>query len=210
MPEFTRPNSLIDEAVAGDGAALERLLLDHYVPLSNYISTRLPDSIQATIGVEDIVQQTFTRVFQSIANYEPREEATFLTWLKSIADNRIRDAIRAQVRKKRGGDYRRLEPLNCSKGARATELIDFFFADEHTPSRSLARREAIQAIQIGLAGLPEEHRRAVQLHYFEGLSLEKTAEQMNRTPGSVRGLLQRAKKKMSEALVRASLYLSKK
>ena len=89
-------------------------------------------------------------------------------------------------------------------------MIDVVTGNEHTPSKSLARREAIQAIQIALAGLNEEYRRAVQLRYFEGRSLEETANLMGRTTGAVRGLLDRAKKKMREAMGRASLYLSKK
>ncbi len=210
MLDTKNQSQLIELAVVGDRAALERLLLDHYRPLAQLISTRLPETIRAVVGVDDIVQQTYARVFQCITRYVPCETATFLAWLASIAENQIRDALRAQQRKKRGGDFFRLEAFVTSEGEQVTNLIDQLIGDENTPSRVLARDEAVQAIQIALAGLSEEYRLAIQLYYFEGLSLEETATQMDRTPGSVRGLLQRAKKKMSEALVRASLYLSTK
>jgi RNA polymerase sigma-70 factor (ECF subfamily) len=90
------------------------------------------------------------------------------------------------------------------------ELVDLLSAREHSPSRSIARREAVRAVQVALAGLPEDYQRALRLRYFEGKSLEETARIMMRTTGAVRGLLDRAKEKLLAALGRASLYLSQK
>lgn len=204
-----RQQDLVRQAVAGNRAALERLMLDHYTPLTQWLR-RIPANPAENVDVEDVVQQTFTRVFQQIHRYEQREDATFFAWLTTIAENQMRDAIRAQGRKKRGGDYRRVHGMRAIDGSHVTDLIDVLAGEEHTPSKSLARHEAIRAIQIAMASLSEQYRQAVQLYHFEGLSLEQTANRMGRTTGAVRGLLDRAKKKIRDSLDRASLYLSKK
>ena len=198
---------LLAQAIDGDRAALERVLLDCYQPLLDRVQPKMPAALQGVVGAEDIVQQTFAQVFRDIHSFQPREEASVLSWMTTIADNRLRDAIRRQRRKKRGGEHRRVN--TTGHDAEPTkDLIEMIAGLGHTPSKSLARREAIQAINVALAGLSEDHRQAIQLRYFEYHSLEETAEIMNRTTGAVRGLLDRAKKKMRDALERASLYLS--
>lgn len=201
---------LVENAVAGDRAVLERLLLDCYGPLLRRIEPRMPPALRGVIGAEDIVQQTFTQVFRDIGSFEARDDAGVLAWMTTIAENRLRDAVRSQQRKKRGGDLRRVG-AGGQRGADPTgDFLAMIAGRGHTPSKSLARREAIQAIHVALAGLPEEYRQAIQIRYFERRSLEETARLMNRTTGAVRGLVDRAKKKMRDALGRASVYLSTK
>ncbi len=89
-------------------------------------------------------------------------------------------------------------------------LDEMLSARDRTPSQSIARREAVGAVQVAIAGLPDDYQQAIRLRYFEGKSLAETAAGMDRTPGAVRGLLDRAKEKMLAALGRASLYLSQK
>ncbi len=69
------------------------------------------------------------------------------------------------------------------------DLVNLLSAGTHTPSRSVARHEAVGAIQNAIDQLPEEYRRAVQLRLLEGKSLEETAQLMNRGPRAVQGLI---------------------
>ena len=55
--------ALIAKAVGGDGPVLEELLLSYSPRLSRHISEKLPASLQSTVGVDDILQQTFTESF---------------------------------------------------------------------------------------------------------------------------------------------------
>jgi RNA polymerase sigma-70 factor (ECF subfamily) len=90
------------------------------------------------------------------------------------------------------------------------DLVEMLSAGDCTASQLVAGREAVRAVQVAMAGLSDDYRQAIRLRYLEGKSLAETAELMDRTPGAVRGLLDRAKDKMREALGRASLYLSTK
>jgi RNA polymerase sigma-70 factor (ECF subfamily) len=79
-------------------------------------------------------------------------------------------------------------------------------AGRSTPSQSLARKEAVRAVQVAMAGLPEDYREAVRLRFLEGRSVEGVAAEMHRSPGAVRGLIDRAKRAMRETMGRASHY----
>ncbi len=69
-----------------------------------------------------------------------------------------------------------------------------------TPGRCAVRHEAVQAVQVGVAGLCREQREAIRLHGLEGRTLDETAATMDRTSGAVRGLLQRAKQELRDVL----------
>jgi RNA polymerase sigma-70 factor (ECF subfamily) len=201
-------HDMVRRAAAGDRAALERLLLDHYEPLVAKINHRLPSSLQNFLAADDIVQQTYAKVFRCVAEYEPRGECSFLSWLLAIAENCLRDAIRSERRKKRGGDHTQLRAAGDEQQSRDLQLVELLAGPNHTPSRSVARHEGIQALRTALAGLPDEHRQAIHLRYFSGYSIEETAVLMGRTTGAVRGLIDRARKQLRDSLGRASRYLS--
>jgi len=202
--------SLIRRAAGGDRAALERLLLDHYGPLAAKIGRRLPPSLQSVVDVDDVVQQTYAKVFQRLGQFELREDATFLSWLLAIAENQLRDAVRAQQRKKRGGGQAQVRCSSANEQSRDADLLEILIGPAHTASRSMARREGIEAIRVALAGLPEDYRRAIELRYYEGYTIEEAAALMGRTTGAIRGLIDRARKQLRESLGRASRYLSEK
>ena len=88
------------------------------------------------------------------------------------------------------------------------ELVELLSGREHQPDKSVARREAIHAVQVGIAALPDDQREAIRLHVLEGKSLEETAAALNRTPGAVRALAYRAKLQLREAMGSASMWLS--
>ena len=202
------PPKLIADAVAGDRLALERLLLAHSLHLSVHIAAKLPDSLRGALEVEDFLQQTFLRAFQSVGRLEHPTQRSFATWLKTIADNQLRDAVKGLRREKRGGACRRIRRPDEGHESSMADLVDLLCDPRHTPSRSAGRREAVQAVQVGIAGLPEDQQDAIRHHLLDGRSLAETAAVMDRTPGAVSALIHRAKQRLRDALGRASLWLS--
>jgi RNA polymerase sigma-70 factor, ECF subfamily len=201
---------LVSQAISGDRPALERLLLDRCDRLSRHIERKLPVSVRGMLGVEDVLQETFAQVFRDIGRFEPRSSDSFSAWVRTIADHRLQDCLRELKRKKRGGDRRRIQKATDPEASSVADLVEVLFADGRTASQSVAGHEAVRAVQVAIAGLSDDYRQAIRLRYLEGKSLAETAEVMDRTPGAVRGLLDRAKGKMREALGRASLYFSTK
>jgi RNA polymerase sigma-70 factor (ECF subfamily) len=208
MPANEHEGELVAMAIAGDRPALERLLLDYCDRLARHIQQKLPASVRGVLGVEDVLQETFSQVFRDIGRFEPRSAESFFAWLRTVADHRLQDCLKELRRKKRGGDWAQIRKASEPEMSSVIDLVDMLSAREGTASRRIAGREAIQAVQVAIAGLTDDYRTAIRLRYLEGKSLAETAELMARTPAAVRGLLDRAKEKMREALGRASLYLS--
>jgi RNA polymerase sigma-70 factor (ECF subfamily) len=216
MSDTPNETDLIASAVAGDRLALQQLLLSRCDDITRYVAPKLPAALQAATGVEDILQQTFIQAFRDIRTFDPHggrspdAPAALSAWLRTIAEHRLQDAIRAARRKKRGGDLHRIERDLARHDASAVDLFDMLADGASTPSRSVARHEAVRAVSVAMAGLPEHYCEAVRLRYLEGQSVEQIGQAMQRSPGAVRGLLQRAKDALREALGESSRYLSKK
>jgi len=189
---------------------LEGLLLTYYDRLAQNIGAKLPASIQQVVDVDDILQQTFLQVFRDIRNFEPHSGLSFFNWTKTIAENRLLDTIKGLRRKKRGGDRHRVREAEGSQSGSIRELVEMLSAGGRSPSRSFARREAVQAIRIGLASLPDDQREAIRLRFLCGKSLEEVATAMGRTKGAVRGLIHRGKDRLHGVMGRSSRWLSKK
>lgn len=198
--------SALTAALAGDRVALERLLLAHYDDLARRIAAKLPPRLQSTQAVEDILQFAFLQAFRDIAHFQPRTDATFGDWLARIAENRLCDAIRQHDRPKHGGDLQRV--ADCPRDdSRILSLWDWIVATDTSPPSAAVRGEAVQALQVALAALPDDQRLAIQLQHLEGRSVEEAAAAMGRTPGAIRGLVHRGKLELVAALGRASQWL---
>ena len=186
-------NEMIVKAVSGDHVALERLLLNYYDRLGRTIGEKLPASVQQVVDVDDILQQTFLQVFRDIHGFQPHSDASFFGWIRTIAENRLLDTIKGLKRKKRGGEHHQVREVKDCQTSSIKNMVDMLSANGRSPSRSFARHEAMQAVQIGLASLPDDQREAIRLRFISGKSLEEVAATLGCTKAAVRGLIYRGK-----------------
>jgi len=198
---------LIGRASQGDSVALEELLLLHYTRLSRHIAPQLAGRLGKFLAVEDLVQDTFIQAIRDIRTCQARTERSFAAWLNAIADHCLQDVVRKLNRKKRGGDRLAVRGRGGDPRSSVAGLVELLSNGGDTPSQSAARNEAVEAVQVRIAQLPENQREAVRLHHLGGRSIEETAAAMRRTPGAVRGLLQRARRSLRDALERSTLWL---
>jgi RNA polymerase sigma-70 factor (ECF subfamily) len=210
MPERTTEKILLDAAVTGDTAAAEKLLMTHFVALERYLEPRIPPEARRQLGVEDVLQEVLVQAFRDIKQFQHREDASFFAWLKTIADHRLADALKAVGRKKRGGDRNRISARDFAKTSTIGMLIDIVDYNSNLPDDSARRHEAQAAIQIALATLPEDQRDVLRARYIDGHEVDQIAERLGRTQGAVRGLLKRGKEKLAKAMGRSSAWLSSK
>ena len=199
-------NEWLARAVAGDRLALGRLLLPCYESLATHIARQLPPALQGVVEVDDLVQQTFAVAIRKISKFQQRADASLLSWLKKIADNQVRDTADAVQRLKRAGQRRRPVRPVVESGSSVMDLVDLLSDHGDTPSRSMSREEAARAVRVGVATLAEEQQRAICLHYIDGRTVDSTAAAMRRSPGAVRGLLQRARHSLRATLGASSRW----
>ena len=87
-------------------------------------------------------------------------------------------------------------------------LLDLVAAPGRTPSRVLARRDAVAAMQTALASIPEHYQQAVWLVYIEGHPVAEAAARLGKTERAIHGLCRSALKLLRERLGSASQFLS--
>lgn len=131
--------------------------------------------------LDDLVQQTFIRCWQSYDQFDGRSKAS--TWITRIAINLSRDHWR-----KMKGDLKALD-------AEAEADV----VDERTISLS-ERREDRQAIETALKSLSFEHRSVVALLYFQEMSLEEISEVTGDPVGTVKSRLHYARVELRRLL----------
>ncbi len=172
---------LIGKAKNGDRDAFNDLVAFHREELDKYVRLRLGSHLRQKIDLEDVLQESFVRAFQSIENFRWQGETSFLKWLKSIAEHAILETAR---RNRQGRVY----------------YLDRNSHDEETsPSRGLRREERFDRFQDALDALSPEHRQVILLSRIQGLRTKEIAKRMNRSPKAVECLLSRARKSLKDA-----------
>lgn len=130
--------------------------------------------------VDDLVQETLLHAWRNRAQY--RGDASLLTWVLSIAKNRIR------MHRRSTGARAAFE--------RAVEAID----REAIPPDVLRGEEAAGAVRRALDALDPAHADVLLRRYFDGLSVKEIAQALGEGEKAVESRLHRAKEALREKL----------
>lgn len=183
--------ALVEQAKAGDFAALESLLTKYERQVYG-VAQRIVGQHQ---DAEEVAQQTFLSVIEHLGEF--REESQFRTWLLRIATNHALALLRK--RSVRAG-----LPLieDSDDSYRDIPHPEFIATWRETPDAIAMRRETRRHIDEALAQLNEKHRVVFVLRDIEGLSTRETAEILGITPETVKVRLLRARLMLRERLTR--------
>lgn len=138
---------------------------------------------------EDISQEVFIEVFQSIKNFKGQSKLS--TWIYRIAVTKSLDEIKKRNRKKRISSVGKLLHI---------DEIANWLGGGIRPDQELESNETHQQILKALDTLPDSQRVAFTLSKLEGYNNTEIAEIMNTTPIAVDSLVYRAKRSVSEEL----------
>ncbi len=196
---------LIERAVTGNRDAMTALLWNHYDRLSSHIGAQVPNDLKGRVDVEDILQDTFTTAWQKIDTLRQRDPDSFYYWIKTIAQHKLLDTLRAGRRVKRGGDALTM-PMSNDSSSSLAPLLDMIADDEGTPSSVVAGHEAEAELRLALTELSENYRTVLSLRYLEGLPVSAVATRMRCTEGAIHMLANRAIKKLRQTMGSASNY----
>lgn len=188
----------IAKAVAGDGDALRVLLLKAGPQLHREIANQIGRQWQALVDADDVMQVTYVEAFLQIDNLTARDLPGFAAWLRRIAENNLRDAIKELERKKRPNPNKRIVtgPSDDSYVA----LIELLGAESATPSRHAATAEASGLIYAALEKLPPDYARVVRLYDLEGRDMNDVAGELGRSQGAAHMLRARAHDRLKALL----------
>ncbi len=200
--------NIIRQAVAGDAVALKLLLTEAHARLKRYLHFKIPADLRCTLDADDMLQETYVRVFTHIRDFTATDETSFDRWLTTIALRRLRSLIRHQRAMRRGGGRPGPSAGRASLEDSVIELLNLLASPQRSPSRSVACREAIASMNHEIRELPAPYRRAIELVYLQGWTVAAAAREMGRTQRAIHGLCRRGTRLLAQRLGSVSSYLS--
>jgi RNA polymerase sigma factor (sigma-70 family) len=129
---------------------------------------------QGVLDPEDLLGQVLEGVVRGISRFKGSESA-FRSWVFTIAHSRIIDDRRRTRRRPQMSDH-------------DVPDVPTLTADVHDESVTLSREAALELLDK----LPPKQRDVIALRVVAGLSVDQTAQVLNRRAGSIRVAMHRA------------------
>jgi RNA polymerase sigma factor (sigma-70 family) len=163
---------LLDGWRAGDKAAGEALVARHWPSIAGFFRSKVGDE-----GA-DLISQTFVACLESS---EPIENVR--AFLFAVARRRLADHFRTRAR---------TPELDLARSS----LVDL----APGPLTEVTRRERRELLRAGLARIPLDDQIALELAYFEDLSMRELAGVLEIEENTARSRLARARERLRAAL----------
>lgn len=191
--------ALVDRAQAGDAEALNELFARHYQTMLDLARRRLGTKLRSKEDPVDLAQTTFREAHRDFSNYTYRGEGSLLRWLIQILQNKIRDRAEFYAAGKRDLTKERSMEVPTD-GARETKRIEPP-AEDLTVTMQVQREEDFELVRQALSELSADHRTAITLVFFQGMTLREAGKHMDgRSEDAVRMLLRRAEARLGDIL----------
>jgi RNA polymerase sigma-70 factor (ECF subfamily) len=169
---------LINQILQGNMNAFT-FLVNRYQKLVVHITGRL---IQRNDELEDVCQDVFLKVYQSLAKY--RYECKLSTWIATIAYNTSINYLRK---------FKKGVEVNPDDSAAMRNLADFGLADYEQNDLHRYIREQIEL-------LPVHYRTVLTLYHLEEFSYQEIEQITGMPEGTIKSYLFRAKALLKEKL----------
>jgi RNA polymerase sigma-70 factor (ECF subfamily) len=172
------PQKLVEAARDGQRAAAVELIELFYGRIYAFLRRLTASEADAA----DLTQRTFSRVWQALPGFAGRSSVS--SWIHSIAYHAYVDWLRAD---------RHLE-----------ERSPEWWAECPTPAAGpdelAARNDLAAAVYAAVDQLEPDLRQTVHLHYYQGLTLEETADIMGVAASTVKYRLRSALNELQKQL----------
>jgi RNA polymerase sigma factor (sigma-70 family) len=194
MNKMTSDYELIQRFIKGEQSCFEQIIHRHKNKVYSYISLYIRDQALA----DDLFQDTFMKVIQSVKAGKYYDNGKFLSWVMRIAHNLIIDHFRRvkQMNTVSNDDYES-DIFNSRKFADATVEDD------------MIRRQIQKDVRKMISLLPEDQREVVILRHYAGLSFKEIAGitdvSINTALGRMRYALINMRKLMEEKKISLTL-----
>jgi RNA polymerase sigma-70 factor (ECF subfamily) len=193
---------LIARAKQGDADALNELFARYHAIMVEVARRRIGPRLRLKEDPVDLAQTTFREATRDFARYEYRGPGSLLKWLIQILQNKIRDKAEFYAAGKRDSSLE--VTFEAPPGQEPTRGAPEPSSKDLSVTRVVQRDERFEYLRDALAQLSPEHRQAITLVFFEGLSLREAGERMGgRTEDALRMLLRRAEGRLGEILKRS-------
>lgn len=170
---------LVQKALLGDEKAFARLLSRY----KDTIYFMLLKMLNNRSDAEDLTLEAFGKAFKNLHQYSPTY--AFSTWLFKIASNNCIDFLR-----KKKGVLISIESENDQSEINETMQIK---SKEPNPEEKLIRKQKAILLHKVVRRLKPHYQTLVELRYFNELSYEEIAKELDLPLGTVKAQLFRAR-----------------
>jgi RNA polymerase sigma-70 factor (ECF subfamily) len=176
-------DDVVRQAQRGDQDAFALIVRTYQVPVFNHVLRLIGERGLA----EDLTQEVFLRVHQSLPRFSFRSK--FTTWLFQITGNRVVDEMRARARRPRAAEF----PVDDRL---------------HAADRPAEEAETIAAIWRAVAGLTLDLKTALLLRDVAGFSYNEIAETQHTTLTTVKWRIYKAREDVQSALAHEGITVT--
>ncbi len=177
---------LIDKAVDEKDQQAYATLMKRYKKAVYFMILKM---IRDADDAEDLTMEAFAKAFRNLHKF--KKDYTFSTWLFRIATNNTIDFIRKKKLKTMS--------LNNTLTDDGGNYVNIDIEDDdNNPQDDYIRTQRIEMVRIFVDKLPAKYRKLVQLRYFDELSYEEIAQELEKPLGTVKAQLHRSRELLFE------------
>lgn len=177
---------LIDRAVKEKDQQAYATLMKRYKKAVYFMILKM---IRDADDAEDLTMEAFAKAFRNLHKF--KKDYTFSTWLFRIATNNTIDFIR----KKKLNTMSLNNTLTDDGGNSVNIDIE---DDDNNPQDEFIRSQRIEMVRIFVDKLPAKYRKLVTLRYFDELSYDEIAKELDKPLGTVKAQLHRSRELLYE------------
>ena len=151
---------LVKKYLNGDNTSFEILLTRHKSRVFAFIMSK----IKNRDITEDIFQDTFIKVINSLQKGKYNEEGKFLPWMMRIAHNLVIDHFRKESKMK---NIRPTDEFN---------IFDLINDGNRGQDEEMIRKRVHADLNVLIEDLPEDQMEVLRMRYFKDMSFKEISE----------------------------------
>ena len=151
---------LVSRYVEGDNYSFEILLSRHKNRVFAFIMSKIKNKEIS----DDIFQDTYVKVVNSLQKGKYNEEGKFLPWVMRIAHNLVID------------HFRRQKKMQMIRSNNDFDIFDVIKDSKINADEKLIKDQILNDLNLLIDKLPNDQKKVLKMRYYEELSFKKIAE----------------------------------
>ena len=148
---------LVAKYLNGDNSSFELLLMRHKNKVFSFIMSKIKNRDLT----EDLFQDTFIKVINSLQKGKYNEEGKFLPWMMRIAHNLVIDHFRKQSK------------IKTIKPRHDFNIFDLINDGNRGHDENMIRKQVHADLNMLIDDLPSEQMQVLKMRYFEDMSFKE-------------------------------------
>ena len=168
IQQIVDDQELVNQYIGGEESALATLIQRHKRRIFSYIMHTVKDKALA----EDIFQDTFIKVINTLKKGEYNEEGKFLPWILRISHNLIIDSFRRDKRMPTisGG---------TNDDGESFDIFNLLGKHDKTIEQEMIQQQVRKDIRKLVERLPADQREVLMMRHYYDMSFKEISEQTN-------------------------------